>query len=77
MHDGVKHFLTDISLDIIGGSIDIIESHDFIQPNIKIKSWYGFICNKCGYSLNDVCFVNWETWSPITCDEAKIKRALE
>ncbi len=87
MYEGVKVFLSNVLLDLTDdGRIKfekLINSHDFIEYDQPMKLgwnkylWNKYLCNICKYPLEDICWVNHNIWSPITCDEAKIKRALE
>lgn len=80
IHEGVEEFLQDILLDMSDKSSvklrSIIESHDFIDNKHEFR-WFRYACSSCKYNLEDICWVNNKIWEPITCDEAKIKRALE
>jgi hypothetical protein len=81
MHADVKDVLHDILLDMSDEGLikfeNTINSHDFIEFGRSLPAWYHYGCSNCKYSLEDICWVNLNIWSPITCDEAKIKRALE
>lgn len=81
IHPKVGLFLREILLDMSDRGVinfrKIISSHNFYQPDDKIISWYGFICKECKYDLDSICWETWDLWSPITCDQGKIKRLLE